>query len=464
MQAARTGGQVNIEGNKAGAINWQTARIEIVAQRLRTDQQHLTFNLKQVLKQNATDPLRTLQIIKAYTRDGLHSDRAAVKMLAAFAESIRKDPELSALWQKATRANNRSFGPNILRQEAMTEGAGISGDRSRQEGLRETENIAGCYMTDDHLSGGKIELQSGGGSLPLDHMLSWAFYRGQDSGKVYGQLVDLIKQNAQSANLPVIVNDLLRMLHDRYDDRVSDKTAKAQEIAKTKTEVLEKFLQTPAGGATPFASCGSMHGFVMELLHDAGIEAVTISGRGERMGHTALLYKDNGKFYFNNYEQGHQVQANSLAEAIKAIMKNDSGLYVRGVVSVQGIAKGANHKAYALDEETVFGNRIEKNSGANLFAAPATLQEFSLGQQKMALAALREGKDKKEVVASYAWQNSSTMDLIKVLRQRVTPGSVISHQLSLGQKSAVNTSLFDRASDQAFNYRYSKITGRGMLD
>ena len=168
------------------------------------------------------------------------------------------------------------------------------------------------------------------------------------------------------------INLLLHDFRNLYDSNLTKK-----DIGTTQEERLKNILETPKDSELSGFVCTDMHGFIMETLHDCGIEAGIINGMLDDHGHAVLIYKiGDGKYVYNNYGTATTIEASNIKSALKEVYKRTPQLFSTG--KLEFATTNESHSEYLLTEEAAFGNEIDKRE-LNTITPNLNFDERSIG-------------------------------------------------------------------------------------
>ncbi|MBQ3311921.1 hypothetical protein IJG72_07585 [bacterium] len=189
---------------------------------------------------------------------------------------------------------------------------------------------------------------------------------GHNARETYNYLVDNLKTNRNNPGyVQSSVDSILSAFSTMYDYNKPHKP-----VADTKEEALEKFLNSTYSKPVEAAICSTIHGLVKDALNDAGIPAVIVSSKaygGENKerygGHATLLYQiSKNQYISNDYGTSTIVEANNIRDAVRQIYKESGRLSgEKGYFSISG-KDGETYSEYLFQNESVYGNDIEKSS------------------------------------------------------------------------------------------------------
>lgn len=166
-------------------------------------------------------------------------------------------------------------------------------------------------------------------------------------------LSGLAKNDKES--FKTLVNSILQAGNSHYDYE-----QKYDKIADSQAEILEKFLT--ANGSIDNAICSTIHGFMMDTMHELGIDAVITPGT-EGGGHATLLYKlEDGKYIFNDYGTSTEINADNIIQAAKISTRETDFNNFGGYTQILG--DGSDYyQEYSFKDEAAYGDEIDsKNS------------------------------------------------------------------------------------------------------
>ncbi len=185
--------------------------------------------------------------------------------------------------------------------------------------------------------------------------IEFYYNKGHTAQETYDYLktgINNIKEDPQQ--LQTFVDDILQNLHDDYDSKKPYK-----KIADTNPEILEAFIKNDCVDG---AICTTIHGFMMDTLHECDIPAVITFGKSKTSGHATLLYQvEKGSYICNNYGKRTEIKADNIVSAIKKAHKQDSGYSSKGYVIIKGY-KNEFYQEFQFKDEAAFGKEIDKSS------------------------------------------------------------------------------------------------------
>ena len=191
--------------------------------------------------------------------------------------------------------------------------------------------------------------------------------------RMYAQIIDSI--NGSPPQRRETIGALLQYLVQKYDANVDGNHF--QKFADVDKKVLgptglQTFLHAAANGqnTVDYAKCGPIHELAQTIIKDADprLGAVLfLVGQENRvssasMGHIILAVKDGNHYTVYNYNKTYaQFSANNIVELQKMVAKYADNLGAAGVVQLYG-AEGGSYREYALGDETIYGDLIDKNA------------------------------------------------------------------------------------------------------
>ena len=190
--------------------------------------------------------------------------------------------------------------------------------------------------------------------LSLDDVRT--FYKNNDCSaeKTYDYLKNYIIENKDNpAVLQAVAESVLGNLESIYDS-----TQEHKKVGESQTDILDKIMNTPENGELSGMICGPIHEFVMNTLHDCGINAAMLMGKNEE-NHVTLLYqRSDGKYVFNNYGTTAIIDADNIKDAARTVLKHSPQLDSCGYIT---IADSENsYQEFAFRDEAAFGHEMDK--------------------------------------------------------------------------------------------------------
>ncbi|MGN0017975.1 MAG: hypothetical protein ACI37S_02930 [Candidatus Gastranaerophilaceae bacterium] len=189
---------------------------------------------------------------------------------------------------------------------------------------------------------------------------------GHSAEETYNYLVDNLKTNKDNPEyVQKVVDNLLYHISYMYDTDISYKP-----VAETKEKTLETFLKNTNNDDVDGAICATMHGFMKDVLNDAGIPAVLLASKmytdnkkDNFGGHATLLYKmGENKYVHSNYGETTVVEADNIKSAVKQLFKQSDELTgERGYILLLG-NDGETYDEFIFQDEAAYGQDIEKSN------------------------------------------------------------------------------------------------------
>lgn len=166
------------------------------------------------------------------------------------------------------------------------------------------------------------------------------------------ELSDLAKKDPEGFKSAVGL--MLNLGNSHYDHAHN-----IQAISDSQADILDKFIN--GDGEVKGAVCTTIHGFMMDTLHDLGYNAALIQG-SEGEYHATMIYQtEDGKYVYNNYGQTMEIEADNIIQATK-IAARDSNFDLKGSY-VQISGDGSNfYEEYAFKDEAAYGDEVDSKN------------------------------------------------------------------------------------------------------
>lgn len=299
----------------------------------------------------------------------------------------------------------------------------------------DTENSAGTTSeTKEHVSG-----------LGLSDLKEYYTTHGESAEATYEYLTNYIKENRD--NPEILQNTANLLLNDA--NQMYDYSQKQDEVGKTPAETLEKMLTTKDGEEVRALICGTIHGFVMDAFHDAGVPAVLVGGK-QTENHATLMYqRSDGKYVWGNYGKSMVIEAQNIKDAVREVYKKSGELESCGYISLWD--NNGSYQEFALKDEAAFGNQMDKrdyngkspfdHSVAQKTSLDADIQAGTNGNLNAELGGtLAHQTDKKDIATTVT------------LGVKNTPGetSCFEQSQSVGVKVEHNTNTYKSDTKQVY--------------
>lgn len=250
---------------------------------------------------------------------------------------------------------------------------------------------------------------------------------GHSKEEVYDYFINKLKDSKNDPKtLNKLVNDLLGQFQSNYDFDLGH-----GKVADSNAEILDKILSTQNKKPIKNAICTTIHGFAMEALHEAGIEAALLSStdymtkdKKEYGPHAVLLYKvDEHKYVSQNFHyETIEVEADNIKDATKKIMKQAFWLRPKGGYFIIRDEKNS-YTEYMLDKETVFANDFEKS------------------KQVKSNSFLKKDVEKPELGLRFDYDSSANISGIEAKEKFVIPKIDSAIDVAVGYKKSGETDL-----------------------
>ena len=183
------------------------------------------------------------------------------------------------------------------------------------------------------------------------------FYNsGHSAEETYEYFKDTLQDLAKNDKdgFKKFVSQMLKFEGSKYDYDIPHKP-----IADNQAEILEKFLTSK--GDVDNAICTTIHGFMMDTLHELGIKSSLALGE-EGGGHATLIYQlEDGKYVFNDYGKSKEVQADNVMEALRKVNKS-TDFQTKGGYSIIHGDGSDYYEEYSFKDEAAYGDEIDSKS------------------------------------------------------------------------------------------------------
>ena len=197
---------------------------------------------------------------------------------------------------------------------------------------------------------------------------------GGDVSQVDGKITDYLSDNKDNSDIvrKFMSNFLLGTKEGYYD---SNKNTNG--FGNTTEEILSNLLSAPEGEVLPGWVCSNIHDLGMRYLHKANFESAVVSCKSQYgAGHAILLYKSGeGEYTFMNYGSSEVLEAKTMKEAVCMLQKNKSELMSNGTICF--VDENGSYCEYALKDDAVWGEKIDKSSHNSQMPEPVKIPERS---------------------------------------------------------------------------------------
>ena len=185
---------------------------------------------------------------------------------------------------------------------------------------------------------------------------------GESASSIYNSIKEFIMGNK---NNPETVNYAISMLLHEFGTKLYDENGGHNNFSKNPVEFLKTILEVPEDEQLDGFVCIEIHEFGMRLLHDCGIPAVVIGGKGiNNVGHASLLYKQgDGKYVHINYNTIYTINADNIKDAAYTILRNSAGLENAGYLEL--VDDDGSYQEFTLKDESVWGRELDKRDYNN---------------------------------------------------------------------------------------------------
>lgn len=190
--------------------------------------------------------------------------------------------------------------------------------------------------------------------LGLTDLKEYYNTHGKSAEATYEYLTNYIKENRD--NPEIIQNTASLLLGDA--EGMYDSSQNRTEVGGTPAETLGKMLSTNDGEELNGLICGTIHGFVMDAFHDAGVSAVLVGGK-QSENHATLMYqRSDGKYVWGNYSKSMVIEADNIKDAVREVYKKSGELESSGYITLWD--NNGSYQEFALKDEAAFGNQMDK--------------------------------------------------------------------------------------------------------
>ena len=186
---------------------------------------------------------------------------------------------------------------------------------------------------------------------------------------IYDQIIEDIRDPGKQQQT---ISSLLDYLSKKYDDHAEGeyfRVNKAKERITGKGG-LEAFLQAATKNQpVDYAKCGPIHELTQSIIKEANPELGAIlfhvgqEGNTENgfTGHIILAVKEGNSYTVYNYGEPYHLPATNIIQLQKMVAKYADNIGSAGVIQMYGAGEDG-YREYALGDETVYGDLIDKNS------------------------------------------------------------------------------------------------------
>lgn len=246
---------------------------------------------------------------------------------------------------------------DIGKLKSLTTTTTTTTDSSASGGQSSTQNTSiwediGTSFALDH----KFAVDNGSPDPPWFSMVSWYANAGHSKEESYNYFKKCINTSKSNPDdLKYFINSTLEIYEDHYDHNIG-----YGKVANNNTEVLDKIIKAKDHEQIPNAICSTIHGFIMDSLHDCKIPSALVAVEEDGVGHSTLLYQyKKGTYVWNNYEKATEIKADNIIDAVKQINKTNKSTKTRSFIMIEGSKNNEYYQEYNYTDESAFGKEID---------------------------------------------------------------------------------------------------------
>jgi len=319
---------------------------------------------------------------------------------------------------------------------------------------------------------GKTEHAPG---LSLTDLKDYYNKHGNSAEATYEYLTNYIKENRD--NPEIIQNTANLLLSDA--NQMYDSSQKHADVGKTPAETLGKMLSTNDGEELSALICGTIHGFVMDAFHDAGVPAVLVGGKESENHATLMFQRSDGKYVWGDYSSSMVVEADNIKDAVREVYKKSGKLESSGYISLWD--NNGSYQEFALRDEAAFGNQMDKrdyngnspfdHAVAQKTSLDADIQVGTNGNLNAELGGtLAQQKDNKDVATTVTLGVKNNPGETSCFEQSQSVGIKVDHDVNIHksdtkqvyvQSTTIASYTKGKVDSQSYDINNSKTAASG---